>query len=90
MIMETQIGPPSGDAYSTAHRVIDTGGMLGKLTKLVLETALETEMTAHLGYEAHDPAGRNRGTRATAAGRRRSSPRSARSRSTCPVTGTAA
>lgn len=37
------------------------GGMLGKLTKLVLETALEAEMTAHLGYEAHDPAGRNGG-----------------------------
>jgi transposase-like protein len=37
------------------------GGMLGKLTKMVLETALEAEMTAHLGYEAHDPAGRHGG-----------------------------
>jgi putative transposase len=37
------------------------GGMLGKLTKMVLETALEAELTAHLGYEAHDPAGRNGG-----------------------------
>lgn len=37
------------------------GGMLGKLTKLVLETALAAELTAHLGYEAHDPAGRDGG-----------------------------
>ncbi|WP_445548701.1 IS256 family transposase [Frankia sp. CiP1_Cm_nod2] len=37
------------------------GGMLGKLTKLVLETALEAELTAYLGYEAHDPAGRDGG-----------------------------
>jgi transposase-like protein len=27
----------------------------------VLETALEAEMSEHLGYEKHDPAGRNRG-----------------------------
>ncbi len=37
------------------------GGMLGKLTKMVLETTLEAERTAHLGYEAHDPAGRDGG-----------------------------
>ena len=29
-------------------------------TKTVLETALEAEMTEHLGYEAHDPTGRDR------------------------------
>ncbi len=37
------------------------GGMLGKLTKMALETTLEAERTAHLGYEAHDPAGRDGG-----------------------------
>ncbi len=31
------------------------GGMLRKLTKLLLETAFDAEMTTHLGYEAHDP-----------------------------------
>ena len=36
------------------------GGLLGGLTKMVLETALEGEMDAHLGYEKHDPAGRQR------------------------------
>jgi putative transposase len=34
-------------------------GLLKLLTKTVLETALEEEMTEHLGYEKHDPAGRD-------------------------------
>jgi putative transposase len=37
------------------------GGLLQQLTKLVLEAGLEAEMTSHLGYGKHDPAGRDRG-----------------------------
>src|SRR6201981_2964971 len=37
------------------------GGRLGRLTKVVLEGALEGEMDAHLGYGKHDPAGRDGG-----------------------------
>jgi len=37
------------------------GGLLGRLTKVVLEGALEGEMDAHLGYARHDPAGRDGG-----------------------------
>src|SRR5215471_13800369 len=37
------------------------GGLLGKLTKMVVEGALEGEMDDHLGYEKHDPAGRDGG-----------------------------
>src|SRR5215831_17438220 len=33
------------------------GGLLGRLTKVVLESALEGEMDAHLGYRKHDRAG---------------------------------
>ncbi|MCF6428446.1 IS256 family transposase, partial [Amycolatopsis tucumanensis] len=36
-------------------------GLLNRLTKNVLETALEAEMDDHLGYERHDPMGRNSG-----------------------------
>src|SRR5262245_54309570 len=36
-------------------------GLLNQLTKTVLETALEAEMTEHVGYEKHDPAGRGTG-----------------------------
>ena len=37
------------------------GGLLGKLTKMVVEGALEGELDDHLGYEKNDPAGRNGG-----------------------------
>src|SRR5215472_17642371 len=37
------------------------GGLLGRLTKVVLEGALEGEMDAHLGYAKHHPAGRDGG-----------------------------
>src|SRR5436190_19648766 len=37
------------------------GGLLGRLTKVVLEGALEGELDAHLGYGKHDPAGRDGG-----------------------------
>jgi putative transposase len=36
-------------------------GLLKQLTKTVLETALNEEITEHLGYERHDPAGAGSG-----------------------------
>ena len=36
-------------------------GLLKQLTKTVLETSLNEEMTEHLGYEKHDPAGAGSG-----------------------------
>ena len=62
--------PDRIDQQQLAQRLIDTareqgvelvgpGGMLVELTKTVLETALEAEMSEHLGYDAHDPAGRD-------------------------------
>ena len=36
-------------------------GLLKQLTKTVLETALNEEMTEHLGYGKHDPAGAGTG-----------------------------
>jgi putative transposase len=37
------------------------GGLLQQLTRRVLESSLEGEMDAHLGYGKHDPAGRDGG-----------------------------
>src|SRR5260221_11840289 len=37
------------------------GGLLGKLTKMVIEGALEGELDDHLGYGKNDPAGRDGG-----------------------------
>ena len=39
--------------------LVGPDGLLSQLTKRVLETALEAEMTDHLGYDKHDRAGRN-------------------------------
>ena len=39
----------------------DVNGLLKQLTKAVLERALQGEMTHHLGYDKHDPAGQNSG-----------------------------
>jgi putative transposase len=41
--------------------LVGPDGLLGQLTKSVLETALDVEMSEHLGYEKHDPLGRNSG-----------------------------
>jgi transposase-like protein len=38
-----------------------SGGLLAALTKTVIETALDEEMTEHLGYDRHDPAGHGSG-----------------------------
>jgi len=37
------------------------GGLLGKLTKMVIEGALEGELDDHLGYGKHEPEGRDGG-----------------------------
>jgi putative transposase len=38
-------------------RLTREGGLLGRLTKMVVEGALEGELDDHLGYEKNDPAG---------------------------------
>jgi putative transposase len=42
-------------------QLVGPGGLLTGLTKAVVETALEEELSDHLGYDKHDPAGRNGG-----------------------------
>ncbi len=43
-------------------RLVERGRSEGlQVTKRVLEAALEGEITDHLGYEKHDPAGKNNG-----------------------------
>ena len=41
--------------------LVGPGGLLTGLTKTVLETALDEELAEHLGYDKHDPVGRNGG-----------------------------
>jgi putative transposase len=45
-------------------------GLLKQLTKTVIESALAEELTEHLGYEKHDPAGAGTGNIRKAPGAR--------------------
>jgi transposase-like protein len=51
----------AGRAVGAGLSLTGEGGLLARLTKIVLEGALEGEMDAHLGYARHDPAGRDGG-----------------------------
>ena len=44
----------------------DVHALLKQLTKAVVERAMQAEMTEHLGYSKHDPAGPTAGTAAMA------------------------
>ncbi len=48
-------------ARSEGVTLVGPGGLLSGLTKTVLETSLEAELSEHLGYEPHDPAGHHSG-----------------------------
>jgi transposase-like protein len=39
----------------------DINALLKQLTKAILERAMQGELTNHLGYAKHDPAGHNSG-----------------------------
>src|SRR5215468_564631 len=48
-------------AQAEGAGLLGPDGLLSQVTKAVLERALAEEMTGHLGYEKHDPAGRGSG-----------------------------
>ncbi|MEV6212321.1 IS256 family transposase, partial [Kitasatospora sp. NPDC051914] len=55
------IGQLVDRARASGLQLTGAGGLLQQLTKKLLESALEGEMTDHLGYEKHDPAGAGSG-----------------------------
>ncbi|MGY3676389.1 hypothetical protein ACVWXU_000012 [Streptomyces sp. TE33382] len=50
-----------GRAQAEGLQLTGEGGLLQQLTERLLESALEGEITDHLGYDKHDPAGKNSG-----------------------------
>ena len=50
-----------GRAQAEGVELLGPDGLLSQVTRAVLERALAEEMTGHLGYEKHDPAGRGSG-----------------------------
>ena len=66
-IDQQQVAQDLVDAARTdGVELIGLNGVLAGVTKSVLETALDAEVSEHLGCDKHDPMGRNRGTPATA------------------------
>lgn len=49
------------EGHRTPEAFFGANGLLDQLSKALLERALQGEMTHHLGYEKHDPAGHNSG-----------------------------
>lgn len=47
--------------YKTPQEIMGAQGLLGELTRRLVERASQGELTTHLGYEKHDPAGNNSG-----------------------------
>lgn len=58
---EQLVGQLVEQARANGLRLTGEGGLLQRLTKLVVESALDGEITDHLGYDKHDPAGKNGG-----------------------------
>ena len=50
---------PAGRARAGGLQLTGEGGLLAQLTKRPVESALEGEITDHLGYDRHDAAGRD-------------------------------
>ena len=51
----------AAQARAQGVQLLGRGGILQQVTKRFLEAALEAEMDEHLGYDKHDPVGRNGG-----------------------------
>jgi putative transposase len=58
---EQQVRQLAARARAEGLRLTGEGGLLARLTKVVVESALEGERDDHLGYGKHDPVGRNGG-----------------------------
>src|SRR3954469_21035618 len=58
---EDLIGQLVAQAREKGLDLVGEGGLLQQLAKRVLESALDGEITDHLGYDKHDPAGKDSG-----------------------------
>jgi putative transposase len=58
---EQLIARLAGKAREGGLQLTGEGGLLAQLTKRLVESALEGEITDHLGYDRHDAAGRDSG-----------------------------
>ena len=55
------VGQLVEQARAAGLQLTGEGGLLQQLTKRVIEAAMDGEITDHLGYEKHDPVGKDGG-----------------------------
>lgn len=60
-LVDEVVGRLMDRADASGAALLGEGGLLTEVTRAVLERALDAELTGHLGYEKHDPAGRGSG-----------------------------
>jgi putative transposase len=56
--------------YKTPEDILGENGLLKQFTKAILERALQAELTDHLGYDKHDPVGKNSGNSRNGTGKK--------------------
>lgn len=61
MTIDTKLVDELLKGYQKPEDIIGENGLLKQLTKALLERAMSAELTDHLGYEKHDPSGKNSG-----------------------------
>jgi len=77
------------DAKISGTPIDGVDGLLNRMTKAVIERALQAEMTHELGYARDDPAGAGSGNSRNGSARKTISTANGRSRLMCRATGTA-
>ena len=70
MLSPQAIGSLLADAEAAGTAIDGPDGLLAKMTKAVLERALDVEIADHLGYEPGDPAGNGSGNSRNGHGRK--------------------
>ncbi|KUL31270.1 hypothetical protein ADL15_22750 [Actinoplanes awajinensis subsp. mycoplanecinus] len=65
------VGQLVEQARAAGLQLTGEGGLLQQLTKRMIEAAMDGEITDHLGYEKHDPAGKDGGNFRNGSGPRR-------------------
>lgn len=60
-LIDTKLIDTLMTGYKKPEDIIGENGLLKQLTKALLERALRAELTEHVGYAKHDPAGNNSG-----------------------------
>src|SRR6266705_2530275 len=56
--------------YKKPEDIIGENGLLKQITQAIMERALQAELTDHLGFEKHDPAGHHSGNTRNGTGRK--------------------